>query len=105
MLKPLSFFLTLFLLLSLLIILVTQKPITITSPNQLENLTENQKVQTKGIVTEERIQGNNKILTLDNNLEIIAPKSIPFLINQSIAVLGVYDNFLKPRIKSQKLRY
>jgi len=105
MLKQLSFILTFILLLALSIILITQKPLTISSPEQLINLTENQKVQTRGVVTEEKFSGNTKILTLDNNLEIIVSKSTPYLLNQSIAVLGIYDNFLKPRIKSQKLRY
>lgn len=105
MLKHLVFTLSILGILLLSLILITQKPLTINSPEQLKNLTENQKVQTKGFVIEERTYYNNKILILDNNLEIIVSKSTPYLSNKSISVLGTYDNFLMPRIKAIKLRF
>jgi len=105
MLKPLSLTLTILGILTLSIILITQSPLTVSSPEQLTNLTENQRVQAKGIIIEERIYQNYKVLTLDNELKVQVPKSTPYLLNKPLAVLGVYDNFQSPLIKSIKIKY
>jgi hypothetical protein len=101
--KYLAIIITVLGILSLSLILFLQKPSYINSPEQLSSLIENQQIITQGQVMEERYLSNSKIIALNNDIEIIVDKSIPYLINKNITVLGVYDNFLKPRIKALKI--
>jgi len=104
MLKPLALILTLLGILSLSLLFLFQKPIPVNSTEQLLNLTENQQVIASGQVEGESYLSTYKVLTLDNNLEILCDISCPYLINQHITVLGIYDNFQKPRIKALKIK-
>ena len=88
----------------LLLFLNYQAPIPVSAPENLKNLTENQKVLTRGTVIEEKFQKSNKILVLDNNLEILCDIKSPYYVNKNITILGVYDNFQKPRIKAMEIK-
>lgn len=101
--KTLSLILAILGLLSLLLILIYQKPLSINSPEQLTNIIPNQLIQTQGYVIEEKYTKTNKILVLNNNLEIICDKSCPTYLYRNISVLGVYDDFYK-KIKALKIK-
>jgi hypothetical protein len=90
-----SFIITILGLFSLLLILIISQPIPIFSPQELSQLQENQKVLIQGIVIKELFSQNNKILTLNNEIQLICDKSCPNYLNKNITAIGTLSNFNK----------
>jgi len=90
--KKLSFLITLIGILILLIMMQFSSPIQVNSQTELENLIDNQKVQTSGKVIDEKIYENSKTLVLDNKIEVIC-NSCPSYFNKNIIVSGILDNY------------
>ena len=79
---------------ALLLILAFQPPQEISAQNFLENMLENQKVQTSGIVITEKQFGSSKIIILNNSIEIVC-NSCPAqsLKNRSISIVGTISKY------------
>ena len=83
-----------------------EKPIEVTSPENLSFLQENQKVLVSGIVREERASSNYIILTLNNKIELYCScTNLPELKGKSVSAIGVLDTFQKTRIKVLRIRF
>lgn len=71
--KNISFILTLFGLLLLVILLHNPSPIPITPKSPLANFTENQRITINGTVTSEFLSKNSKTLIINNQIKIFCP--------------------------------
>ncbi|MEK6892863.1 MAG: hypothetical protein AABX07_01540 [Nanoarchaeota archaeon] len=103
--KLLALALALMGLLFLLIFIQAQKPIKITSPENLSFLQENQKVLVQGKVLEEQPYFKTKLLILENNIVIICncPLSQSYK-NKNISALGFLDVYAdKTKISALKI--
>ncbi len=76
----------------LLIIILNQKPIEINSEEDLEKIPENKKIKIIDKVVSEKIQGNLRILTLENNIKLIC--DCKNYLNKKIYIEGIKDNYL-----------
>lgn len=79
------------LVLSLLLIL--QKPISISNKNDLSLIEENQKIKISGIVISEKSLKEFKILTLNNGIELQCDKKCPSYKNKRVEIIGYLDEF------------
>lgn len=87
----------------LLIMLNFSHPIQVNSQKDLSSLIENSKVQTKGKVIGEKQIGNEKILNLDNHLEIIC-RTCPSYLGQIIYIEGIIEKYQnKTQIQALKI--
>lgn len=87
----------------LLTILIFQKPTPINSKEQLEKLIPNQLVAVQGLVIEEKLYSNSKTIILDNDLALTCDPFCPNLVNRTISIQGIYDDFYK-KIKILELK-
>jgi len=88
-------------------ILILEKPIKISSTEDLFNLQDNQKVYVSGQVIEEKALSNSRLIILNNNIEIYCDcNKLPKLKDKSIQAIGIIDNFSgKIRINVLKISY
>lgn len=84
---------------SLILILNLSKPIEIHSQQDLTKLTENLKVQTSGLVIDQKNYDKITILKLENNFTLTYSGNHINFLNEHIEVIGLYDNFNHPKIK------
>jgi hypothetical protein len=66
----------------------------INSKKDLENLNDNEKIITSGLVMEEKKFGKNSLLILDNELEIIC-KCNRYYLNKKVRIEGYKDSLTK----------
>ena len=92
--KKLSLFISLALL-SLLALFLFLPPKQITSPEQLTNLQENQKVVFQSEIKNQRITETKIFLTLTNNFTAYCSRPCPFKFqeNQKITITAKIENF------------
>jgi hypothetical protein len=102
--KYLSLILALIGLFLLSLLLISQKPIPISSLSQLEKQQENQKVIVSGYVIKEVYQKESKILTLDNNVKALCNNPCPDYLYKNISIEGIYDTFIEPRVIASKIK-
>ena len=77
----------------LLYLLVSQNPVKIHSPRELNGLVDNSLVQTSGSVISERIiYGTTKLIKLSNGIELICD-SCPSYLNKTIQILGTSEKY------------
>ncbi len=89
----------------ILIILLNQEPIQITSINNLTSLQQNQKIILQGEVIEERISKNSKLIILDNELQLYCPLPCPSYLNKNITAIGILETWTETkRIKLLKIQ-
>jgi hypothetical protein len=82
-----------------------QKPLTITSLENLSSLQENQKVLVQGLVSEETPHFKTKLLILDNKISIICscPLSQSYK-NKNLSIIGFLDTYSgKSQINALKI--
>tara|TARA_Y100000310_G_C20373456_1_gene664622 strand:- start:84 stop:386 length:303 start_codon:yes stop_codon:yes gene_type:complete len=95
-----AFILTILGILSLILLLNLQKPISLDYENNLTNLLQNQPIQISGLVTEQTYS----TLTLDNEFKLNC-ESCPTYLNKNITVLGSVETWTtKPRIKVLEIK-
>jgi hypothetical protein len=93
-----AFILTILGLFTLFLLLFVLPPKTIQNPEDFQFLEENQKVQVHGKVVKETLRTNEKILILDNEIELICDRSCPSYLNKEISAIGLLEKFNKPQI-------
>lgn len=82
-------------------ILFFTKETEISEQKELEKLMENEKVRVIGTIEEERNWGNEKLLILDNEIEVIS--DLGKLEGKKIEIHGTVDDFEKKRIRAIKI--
>jgi hypothetical protein len=102
--KYLSLILALIGLFLLSLLLISQKPIPISSLSELEKQQENQKVTVSGYVIQEKFQKSEKILTLDNNIKALCNNPCPDYLYKNISIEGIYDTFIEPRVIASTIK-
>jgi len=86
--RRISFVLAILGILILLVILVSQKPISISSYEELANLTANSKIITSGFV----IQQTSYSIKLDNNLSLYC-NNCPSCKNKNVSIIGIIEDY------------
>jgi hypothetical protein len=100
-----SFIIAVLGILSLIVLLIFSPPINVTSPSQLTNLTENQKILISGQVLSEKTSNYDKTLILDNNISLNLDKNSPFFLNKNITALCLLNNYdNKITLKALKIK-
>jgi len=90
--KKLALTLSLIGIFALFMILNFSHPIQITAQSDLQNLIDNTKVQVQGRVVSEKQYSTEKVLKLDNNIEVSCT-SCPNYLNKTIQVIGTIENY------------
>jgi len=91
--RKISFILCILGMFALLSILLFQKPTNISNSESLSSLIPNTLIQVSGIVIQETIIKNSKILLLDNELKASCDLSCPKSLNKTVEIIGTYDDF------------
>ena|SRR3989339_539512 len=91
--RKIAFILCILGMLCLLSILLFQKPLILSNSENLTSIIPNTLIQISGTVIQETLIKNSKILTLDNNIKASCDLSCPNFLNETVLIIGIYDNF------------